>query len=120
MHAMTEPGPDAPAPRPREEPTLLTLLSGIAHRATDTQLVAACVASLLASAGVFLVARGWWRLSLPLLAIGCFSVWAIAERDGSRRPVVRMLQAAAAFVGVLSAFAFGLVLLMAALGTWIS
>lgn len=118
---MNLPSHDAPAAEQRlEEPTLLTLLSAVAHRANDTQLVVACGVSLLGAAALVLFARDWWRLALPLATVACFALWAIAERDGSQRAAVRMLKTLAAVAGVLSAFAFALVLLTSALGTWIS
>jgi hypothetical protein len=118
---MDLPSHDAPVAEPRaEEQTLLALLSAVAHRANDTQLVVACGASLLGGLAILLLARDWWRLSLPFVAVACFALWAIAERDGSQRPAVRALKAFAAIAGVLSVFAFGLGLLTSALGTWIS
>ena len=118
---MDLPSHDAPAAERRvEEPTLLALLSAVAHRASDTQLVAACATSLLGAAALVLFARDWWRLALPLATIACFALWAIAERDGSQRPAVRVLKTIVAVAGVLSAFAFALLLLTSALGTWIS
>lgn len=118
---MDLPSQDTPAAEPRaEEQTLLALLSTLAHRANDTQLVVLCGASLLSGVAILLFARDWWRLSLPLATLACFAVWAIAERDGSRRPAARALQMLAAVAGVLCAFAFGLGLLASALGTWIS
>ena len=118
---MDLPSNNAPAAEQRrEEPTLLALLSAIAHRASDTQLVAACVTSLLGAAALVLFGRDWWRLALPLASVACFALWAIAERDGSQRQAVRAMKTLAAVAGVLSAFAFALVLLTSALGTWIS
>jgi len=118
---MTLPSHDAPPLEARtEEQTLLALLTTIAHRATDTQVVAVCATSVLGSVAILSFARGWWRIALLLFTVACFSLWAIAERDGSQRTSIRVLKGVAAVAGVLSAFAFALGLLTAALGTWIS
>lgn len=112
---------ESPSVEPRaEEQTLLALLSAIAHRATDTQLVVACGTSLLGAVAILLFAQGWWRIALLLFAFAAFSIWAIAERDGSQRTGIRVLKGMAAVAGVLGAFAFALSLLTSALGTWIS
>ncbi len=103
-----------------EEQTLPAMLRTVAHHATDTELVVVCAASLLGAAVILLFARAWWRIALLFIALTAFSVWAIAERDGSQRRSVRVLKGVAAVAGVLSAFAFGLSLLTSALGTWIS
>lgn len=103
-----------------EEQTLPAMLRTVARRATDTQLVAVCAASLLAAVAILFFAQGWWRVALLFITLTAFGVWAIAERDGSERRSVRVLKGVAAVAGVLSAFAFGLSLLTSALGTWIS
>jgi hypothetical protein len=103
-----------------EEQTLPAMLRTVAHRATDTQLVVVCTASLLGAVAILIFAQGWWRVALIFIALTAFGVWAIAERDGSERRSVRVLKGVAAVAGVLSAFAFGLSLLTSALGTWIS
>lgn len=118
---MNLPTHDTPAVEGRaEEQTLLALLGAIAHRANDTQLAVACGTSLLGGVAIVLFARGWWRIAVLLFAVACFSLWAIAEHDGSQRTGIRVLKGIAAVAGVLSAFAFALSLLTSALGTWIS
>lgn len=103
-----------------QEQTLAQVLHSVARRASDTQLVVVCAVSLLGGTAILLFAPSWWRFSLPLGSLGFFSLWAIAERDGSQRPAVRAGKSVAAVLGVVCAFAFALGILTRALGTWIS
>lgn len=103
-----------------QEQTLSQVLHSVALRASDTQLVVVCAVSLLGGTAILLFAPSWWRFSLPLASLACFSLWAIAERDGSQRRAVRAGKSVAAVLGVISAFGFALGILTRALGTWIS
>ncbi len=103
-----------------QEQTLPQVLHSVAQRASDTQLVVVCALSLVVGAAILILAPTWWRFSLPAATLICFSLWAIADRDGSQRVVVRLGKAVAAVLGVLCAFVFALTMLTGALGTWIS
>src|SRR5512133_3026082 len=61
------------------------LVAQLARRASDGQLVIAAAIGIVAATVVGLVRPGLWFLALPLLCVGSFGVWGIADRTGSER-----------------------------------
>ena len=122
---MTE--PDVPS---RDEgENIFSVVAGLARRATDGQLVLAAATGIASAALIGLVRPTWWFLALPLLCIGSFGVWGIAERTTAERvarlgpsfPGQRALagvRAAAAAIGTLAGLLALLALVARALGTW--
>ena len=123
---MTEPD------RSRDEgENIFSVVAGLARRATDGQLVLAAATGIASAALIGLVRPTWWFLALPLLCVGSFGVWGIAERTTAERvarlgpsfPGQRALagvRAAAAAIGTLAGLLALLALVARALGTWIS
>ena len=118
--------------RSRDEgENIFSVVAGLARRATDGQLVLAAATGIASAALIGLVRPTWWFLALPLLCVGSFGVWGIAERTTAERvarlgpsfPGQRALagvRAAAAAVGTLAGLLALLTLVARALGTWIS
>ena len=108
---------------------VFALIAKLARRASDGQLVAAAAVGIAAAAMIGLLVPSWWFAALPLLCIGSFGVWGIAERTSAERlakagesfggrralAVVRM---SAAVVGTLAAALTILTLAAMAIGTW--
>ena len=108
---------------------VFALIAKLARRASDGQLVAAAAAGIAAAGMIGLLVPSWWFAALPLLCIGSFGVWGIAERTtaerlakagptfGGRRALaaVRM---SAAVVGTIAAALTILTLAAMAIGTW--
>ena len=109
-----------PAPRDTTEPTLGTLLAGIARRASDAQAAVACAAGTLLAAGVMLFFASWWRLALAGVAVAAFGAWVVLERSANPQAWRAVAQRVSLVLGAASAFALALSLLTSALGTWIS
>ena len=114
-----------------EGENIFSVVAGLARRATDGQLVLAAATGIASAALIGLVRPTWWFLALPLLCIGSFGVWGIAERTTAERvarlgpsfPGQRALagvRAAAAAIGTLAGLLALLTLVARALGTWIS
>jgi hypothetical protein len=118
--------------RSRDEgESIFSVVAGLARRATDGQLVLAAATGIASAALIGLVRPTWWFLALPLLCIGSFGVWGIAERTTAERvarlgpsfPGQRALagvRAGAAAIGTLAGLLALLTLVARALGTWIS
>lgn len=111
--------------------SIFTLIARLARRASDGQLVIAAVLGISAAASVGLVWPGQWFVALPLLCIGSFGIWGIAERTASERltrlgpafggrRVLAGVRVAAAVVGTLSGALALLTVVARAIGTWIS
>lgn len=108
--------------------SIFTLAAQLARRATDGQLVVAAATGILAAAIVGLVLPSWWFVALPLLTVGSFGVWGIAERTSAERRtrlgpefVGRALTAvrvAAAVVGTAAGTLTLLTIVARAIGTW--
>ena len=121
-----------PDVRSRDEgENIFSVVAGLARRATDGQLVLAAATGIASAALIGLVRPTWWFLALPLLCVGSFGVWGIAERTTAERvarlgpsfPGQRALagvRAAAAAIGTLAGLLALLTLVARALGTWIS
>ena len=125
---MTE--PDVRSPDDDGE-NIFALVARIARGATDGQLVLAAAAGIASAAIIGLVRPGWWFIALPLLCIGSFGIWGIAERTTVERrtrlgpafPGQRALagvRIAAALIGTLAATLALLAIVARTLGTWIS
>jgi len=110
---------------------IFSVVAALARRATDGQLVLAAATGIASAALIGLVRPTWWFLALPLLCVGSFGVWGIAERTTAERvarlgpsfPGQRALagvRAAAAAIGTLAGLLALLTLVARALGTWIS
>jgi len=118
--------------RSRDEgENIFSVVAALARRATDGQLVLAAATGIASAALIGLVRPTWWFLALPLLCVGSFGVWGIAERTTAERvarlgpsfPGQRALagvRAAAAAIGTLAGLLALLTLAARALGTWIS
>ena len=63
-----------------EGENIFALVAQLARRATDGQLVIAAAVGIASAALIGLAWPGWWLLALPLLCIGSFGIWGIAER----------------------------------------
>jgi len=121
-----------PDVRSRDEgENIFSVVAALARRATDGQLVLAAATGIASAALIGLVRPTWWFLALPLLCVGSFGVWGIAERTTAERvarlgpsfPGQRALagvRAAAAAIGTLAGLLALLTLVARALGTWIS
>ena len=74
-------------PRVREEDgeSVFVLAAQLARRASDGQLVVAAAIGIIAAALVGLVRPDLWFLGLPLLCVGSFGAWGIAERTAAER-----------------------------------
>ena len=109
--------------------SIFALVAHLARRASDGQLVIASVVGISAAAIVGLVRPSLWFVALPLLCIGSFGIWGIAERTASER-LTRLgpdfagrralagVRVAAAVVGTLSGTLALLTVVARAIGTW--
>jgi len=111
--------------------SVFALSARLARRASDGQLVVAAAIGILAAALVFLVRPTLWYLALPLLSVGSFGVWGIAERtaaergarlgpDFAGRYALASVRLTAAVVGTVAGLLTLLVTVARAIGTWIS
>jgi hypothetical protein len=110
---------------------IFALVAKLARRASDGQLVVAAAAGIAGAAAIGFLAPSWWFAALPLLCIGSFGVWGIAERTASERlerigpafvgrRALAAVRIAAAAIGTLAAVLALLTVAAMALGTWIS
>jgi len=109
--------------------SIFALVAALARRASDGQLVIAAATGVVAAAVVGLVWPSWWFAALPLLCIGSFGVWGIAERTsaerltrlgpsfGGRRALTG-IRVTAAVVGTLAGALTLLTVVARAVGTW--
>ena len=123
----------APEHRPRDDDgeNIFALVAQLARRASDGQLVIAAAVGIIAAAIVGLLRPSLWFVSLPLLCIGSFGIWGIAERTaaerltrlgpefGGRRALTGV-RVTAAVIGTLAAALALLAIVARAIGTWIS
>ena len=114
-----------------EGENIFALVAQLARRATDGQLVIAAAVGIASAALIGLAWPGWWLLALPLLCIGSFGIWGIAERTTVERRArlgqpfpgqgaLGAVRVAAAAIGTLAGLLTLLALVARALGTWIS
>ena len=108
---------------------VFALIAKLARRASDGQLVAAGAAGIAAAALIGLLVPSWWFAALPLLCIGSFGIWGIAERTAAERlarvgpsfggrRALAVVRVTAAMVGTLAAALTILTLAAMAIGTW--
>ena len=125
---MTDPQSGPPA-RADDGENIFALVAQLARRASDGQLVIAAAIGIVAAALVGLVRPDWWFVALPLLSVGCFGVWGIAERmvaertarlgpDFGGRLALASVRLTAAVVGTLAGTLTLLVIVARMIGTW--
>ena len=125
---MTDPQPSPPV-RTDDGESVFALVAQLARRASDGQLVIAAAIGIVAAALVGLVRPDWWFIALPLLSVGCFGIWGIAERtvaertarlgpDFGGRLALASVRLTAAVLGTLSATLTLLVIVARMVGTW--
>lgn len=113
----------------RDGEHIFALVAKLARRASDGQLVAAATIGIAVAATIGLLAPAWWFVALPLLSIGSFGVWGIADRTAAERlerigpsfagrRALAVVRITAAAVGTLAASLVLLTLTMIAIGTW--
>jgi hypothetical protein len=118
-----------PTPRGDDGDSLFAVTAQLARRASDGQLVLAAAVGIAAAAVIGLVIPGWWFVALPLLTVGAFGVWGIAERtsaerrarlgpDFGGRRALASVRVTAAVVGTLSGTLTLLVIVARMVGTW--
>jgi hypothetical protein len=118
-------------PRARDEDgeSVFALAAHLARRASDGQLVVAAGIGVVAAALIGLVRPDLWLLALPLLCVGSFGVWGIAERttvertarlgpDFGGRRALASVRLTAAVIGTLSGLMTLLVVVARMVGTW--
>ena len=127
---MDEPVTDSER-RPRDDDgdSIFALVAQVARRATDGQLVIAAASGIATAALVGLVRPDLWLLALPLLSVGSFGIWGIAERTSAER-LARMgpdfggrralagVRLTAAVIGTLSGTLALLAIVARMVGTW--
>lgn len=108
---------------------VFALVAKLARRASDGQLVLAATIGIAAAAMIGLLAPAWWFVALPLLCVGSFGVWGIADRTAAERlarigpsfagrRALAAVRITAAAVGTLAASLALLTLAMVAIGPW--
>ena len=113
----------------RDGEHIFALTAKVARRASDGQLVVAAIIGIAAAAMIGLLAPAWWFVALPLLCVGSFGVWGIADRTAAERlerigpsfagrRALAAVRITAAAVGTLAASLALLTLTMIAIGTW--
>ncbi len=118
-----------PARRDEDGESVFALVAQLARRASDGQLVVAAAIGIVAAALVGLVRPDLWFLGLPLLSVGSFGVWGIAERTETER-VARLgpdfggrralagVRVSAAIIGTLAGTLTLLAVVARMIGTW--
>ena len=115
--------------RDEEGENVFALAARMARRASDGQLVVAASIGIIAATLVGLVRPTLWFLALPLLCVGSFGVWGIAERTAAERTArlgrdfggrraLSSVRLTAAVVGTLSGVLTLLVVVARMVGTW--
>jgi hypothetical protein len=121
--------PDDIRPRTDDGESIFAVVAQLARRASDGQLVVAAAVGIASAAIIGLVRPSWWFIALPLLCIGSFGIWGIAERTTAERisrlgptfPGQRALagvRATAAVIGTLAGTLALLAIVARAIGTW--
>ena len=118
-------------PRRRDEDgeSVFVLVAHLARRASDGQLVVAAAIGIVAAAVVGLVRPDLWFLGLPLLCVGSFGIWGIAERTATERTTrlgadfggrraLTSVRLTAAVIGTMSGLLTILVIVARMVGTW--
>ncbi len=108
---------------------VFALAARLARRASDGQLVVSAAAGILAASLVGFVRPDLWWVGLPLVCVGSFGVWGIAERTATERTArlgpdfggrraLTSIRLTAAVVGTLSGVMTLLVVVARMVGTW--
>jgi hypothetical protein len=109
--------------------SIFALVATLARRATDGQLVLAAGVGIAAAAIIGLMWPGLWIVALPLLCIGSFGIWGIAERTTTERlgrlgpgfagsRALTGVRMTAAVIGTLAGTLTLLALVARVIGTW--
>jgi hypothetical protein len=109
--------------------SIFAVVAQLARRASDGQLVLAAATGIAAAAIVGLVLPAWWFVALPLLSVGSFGIWGIAERTSAERlarigpefggrRALASVRVTAAVVGTLSGTLALLAVVARMVGTW--
>lgn len=108
---------------------VFALAARLARRASDGQLVVSAAAGILAASLVGFVRPDLWWVGLPLVCVGSFGVWGIAERTATERTArlgpdfggrraLTSIRLTAAVVGTVSGVMTLLVVVARMVGTW--
>ena len=108
---------------------LFALIATLARRSSDGQLVGAAATGIASAALVGFIRPSWWMLTLPLLCVGSFGIWGIAERTMAERlarfgptfagrHALASVRVAAALIGTLAGALALLAIAAMAIGTW--
>lgn len=111
--------------------SVFALVAQLARRASDGQLVAAAAIGIASAAIIGLVRPSWWFVALPLLCIGSFGIWGVADRTAAERQhrlgptfagrrTLAGVQIVAAVIGTAAGVIALLAVVARAIGTWIS
>jgi len=114
-----------------EGENIFALVARLARRASDGQLVLAAATGITTAAIVGLVQPSWWFVALPLLCVGSFGIWGIAERTAAERTArlgpdfggrraLTSVRVTAAVIGTASGALALLAVVAKMIGTWIS
>ena len=121
-----------PEPRPRDDDdgeNVFALVARLARRASDGQLVVAAGIGIAAAAIVGLFRPDWWLVALPLLTVGSFGIWGIADRTATERTTrlgpafegrgaLASVRVVAAAVGTVAGVLTLLAVVARMIGTW--
>jgi hypothetical protein len=118
-----------PGVRDEDGENVFALVAQLARRASDGQLVVAAAIGIVAAVAVGLVRPDLWFLGLPLLCVGSFGAWGIAERTAAERTArlgpdfggrraLTSVRLTAAVIGTLSGLLTILVIVARMVGTW--
>ena len=118
-------------PRARDEDgeNVFALVAKLARRASDGQLVVAAGIGIAAAAIVGLFRPDWWLVGLPLLSVGSFGIWGIADRTAAERTTrlgpafegrgaLASVRVVAAVVGTVAGVLTLLAVVARMIGTW--
>jgi len=108
---------------------IFVLVAHVARRATDGQLVLAAGVGIVAAVIIGLIQPGLWLIALPLLCVGSFGIWGIAERTTAERAgrlgpafagrrALTGVRVTAAIIGTVAGTLTLLALVARVIGTW--
>jgi hypothetical protein len=114
---------------PDDSENVFALMARLARRASDGQLVVAAAIGIAAAAIVGLAVPRLWFVALPLLSVGSFGVWGIADRTAAERSArlgpefdgrgaLASIRALAAVIGTVAGLLTLLVVVARMVGTW--
>ena len=114
---------------PDDGENVFALVARLARRASDGQLVVAAAIGIVAAAIVGLVRPDWWFVALPLLSVGSFGVWGIADRTAAERTArlgpafdgrstLASIRVASAVIGTVAGILTLLAVVARMIGTW--